>query len=118
MKSGEVILALLTDYSKTVNTIDFDSLPQKMHQLNFFIGFLQWILSYLYNCKHFVQIKIDISAFLHSLFGVPQGSIFEFILFNIYVADMSGIVNNRDYHPYPVFDKYQYHLRHMLRIVV
>ena len=45
MKSGEVILAMLKDYSKAVNAIDFNILVQKMNQLNFSIGFLQWTLS-------------------------------------------------------------------------
>ena len=42
---------MLKDYSKTVNAIDFNILVQKMNQLNFSIGFLQWTRSYftLYN---------------------------------------------------------------------
>ena len=45
---------------------------------------------YLYGRKYFV----------HSLFGVPQGSVIALILFNLYVAGMSGIVINCKYLQY------------------
>ena len=43
MKRSEVNMIVVTDYSKAFDTIDFYTLLQKMHSLNFSTGFLYWV---------------------------------------------------------------------------
>ena len=40
MKSGEVTISIFADYSKTSDTIEFDTMFSKMHKLNFSTIFL------------------------------------------------------------------------------
>ena len=92
MKSGEITIAIFADYSKAFDTIDFDILIHKLHTLNFSKPFLYWILNYLSNREHFVQINTTSSTRLLSTFGVPQGSILGPVIFNLCVADMSTVL--------------------------
>ena len=64
-----------------------------MHLLNLSICFLYWIFNYLTDTRHFVQIDSSISNILITNFGVPQGSLLGFILFNLCVADMTNILS-------------------------
>ena len=64
-----------------------------MHTLNFSKHFLYWILNYLTDRQHFVQIDSSISNILITSFGVLQGSILGPILFNLCVADMTNILS-------------------------
>ena len=96
MKASEITLAVLTDYSKAFDTIDFSVLIKKMHTLNNFKRFLYWIFYYLTDRRHFVQIDSNISTILYTNFGVPQGSILRPVLFNLCVADMKNILNGSE----------------------
>ena len=55
----KVILAIIADYFKVFDTINFDILLRKMHRLNFSTDLLHWTLSYLYNRKHFEQTNVS-----------------------------------------------------------
>ena len=92
MKSRELTFAIFEYYSK--NFVKVNILLPKMHKLNFPKDFLHWTFSYLYNRKHFVQINTDVSTFLYPWFGVPQGSILGYILFNLCAANMSDTVSD------------------------
>ena len=91
MKASEITLAVLTDYSKAFDNIDFSVLIRKMHKLNFSKRFLYWIFSYLTDRRHFLQIDSNISNILYTNFGVPQGSILGPVLINLRLADMKSI---------------------------
>ena len=95
IKSSEVTIAILTDYSKAFDTIDFSILIKEMDTLNFSKRFLYWIFNYLTDRRHFVQIDSRISNILITNLGVPQGSIRILgpILFNLCVADMTNILS-------------------------
>ena len=93
MKSSEITLAVVTDYSKAFDTIDFSVLIRKMRTLNFYKRFLYWIFSHLTDRRHFVQIDSNISNILYTNFGVLRGSILGPVLFNLCVADMKSVLN-------------------------
>ena len=92
MKQSELTMAVFTDYSKVFDTIDFFTLIQKMHSLNFSTDFLYWVFNYLTHMQYFVQIDSNCSSLLIAKYGVPQISIPCPILFNLCVADMSSIM--------------------------
>ena len=94
MKQSELTMAVFTDYSKAFDTIDFFTLIQKMHLLNFSTDFLYWVFNYLTHRQHFVQIYSNCSSLLTAKYRVSQGSILGPIFFNLYVADMSSITPN------------------------
>ena len=96
MKQSELTMAVFTDYSKAFDTIDFFTLIQKMHSLNFSTDFLYWVFNYLTHRKHFVQINSNCSSLLTAKYGVPQASILGLIFFNLCVADMSSITPNKN----------------------
>ena len=47
MKQSQLTMAVFTDYSKAFDKIDFFTLIQKMHSLNFSTDFLYWVFNYL-----------------------------------------------------------------------
>ena len=94
MKQSELTMAVFTDYSKAFDTIDFFTLIQKMHLLNFSTDFLYWVFNYLTHRQHFVQIYSNCSSLLTAKYRVSQGSILGPIFFNLCVADMSSITPN------------------------
>ena len=89
-------MAVFTDYSKAFDTIDFLTLIQKMHSLNFSTDFLYWVFNFLTHRQHFVQINSNCSSLLTAQSRVPQGSILGPILFNLCAADMSSTTPNRN----------------------
>ena len=82
MQQSELTIAVFTNYSKAFETIDFFTLIQKMHSLNFSTDFLHWVFNYLKYRQHFVQIDSNCSSLLTAKYEVPQGSILSPILFN------------------------------------
>ena len=95
MKASEITLPVFTDYSKVCDTIDISILIKKMHRLNFSKRFLYWIFSYLTERRHFVQIDALFSNTIYK-FGVPQGSILGFVLFNLCVVDLKNMLDGSE----------------------
>ena len=59
-----------------------------MHSLNISTSTLNLIASYLTDRTQYVEVNEEFSSRRAVRFGVPQGSILETILFNIYVSDL------------------------------
>ena len=88
INKGELTIAVLTDFSKAFDTVDYPTLIRKLHSINISKGTLKLIASYLTERSQYVQVDDKLSSSERINFGVPQGSILGPILFNIYVSDM------------------------------
>lgn len=93
-------MAVLADYSKAFDTVDYMVLLKKLHRLGFSKSYLLWLSSYQTGRKQFVQINDKISQEVDVSFGVPQGSILGPVLFNLYVNDSSDGLNQVTSHQY------------------
>ena len=71
------------DLSKAFDTINHELLIAKLHAYGFPIQTLEVLLSYLQERWQRVKINTTFSSWTQLLQGVPQGSIFGPMLFNI-----------------------------------
>ena len=54
MNKSEITITIFADYFKAFDTIDNNTLIQKMLTFNFCKDFLYWTMNYLTFCQHFV----------------------------------------------------------------
>ena len=86
---------LLLDLSAVLDTIDHQIL---LSSLENFLGIrstvtaLQWFRSYLLDRKQRVLVNSFSSSLLK--FGVPQGSVLESVLFDLYATPLSDFIAN------------------------
>ena len=111
MSKSEITIAIFADYSKAFDTINFNTMIQKMHSFSFSKDFLYWTMNYLTFWQHFVQIDKHFSTLLTTEFGVPQGSILGSILFNLCVVDMSQMTPESECLQYADIQHYAEHAK-------
>ena len=80
-----VTIAVLADFSKAFDTVAYQTVLSKLHGMGFSNTSLKWIISYLTERTHHVQVDDRSSEYTGVNFGVPQGSILGPIFFNLYV---------------------------------
>ena len=86
--------------SKAFDCIPQDLLIAKLNAYGFDMNTLTLLFSYLKNRKKSVRIKTNYSSFLELLSGVPQGSIPETLLFNIFLNDLFLFIKKASLHNY------------------
>ena len=87
--------AVFIDLSKAFDTINHEILAYKLNNYGIRGKNLQLLKSYLTNRSNYVQIgpsKSQPKTFLH---GVPQGSSLGPLLFNIFINDISKVIEHR-----------------------
>ena len=88
------MLALL-DFSSAFDTIDHTILVHCLHtDFGFTDTVLQWFSSYLTDRSHCISLSNHCSAFAPVYSGVPLGSVFGPILFNMYIKPLSAIIDS------------------------
>ena len=88
--------ALLTDLSKASDCMTHDLLIAKSHALNFDMNEFNLICDYLTGRKQRVKINSSFSLYLDIVQRVPQGSISEPLLFNLFLYDLFLFVEEAD----------------------
>ena len=88
--------AVLTNLSKTFDCLPHELIISKLNSYGFNLTALNLIHNYLTKRKQRTKINHSHSSWEDILFGVPQGSILDPILFNIFLSDFFLIVENID----------------------
>ena len=97
---NKIFGTVLLDLSKAFDCIPQDLLIAKLNAYGFDMNTLTLLFSYLKNRKESVRIKTNYSSFLELLSGVPQGSIPETLLFNIFLNDLFLFIKKASLHNY------------------
>ena len=92
---NESVCALFMDLSKAFDTINQDLLLAKLKAYGFSKDTLTLICSYLKNRKQKVAINNSASTTHTVISGVPQGSIDDPLLFNLFINDLVLFIEYR-----------------------
>ena len=100
LDNKKVIAALSMDLSKTFDCLQHYLIKAKLHAYGFEMQALKLIYSYLSNRFQSVRVKDTYSSANKVKSGVPQGSLFGVILFNIQFNDIFDIIDQAELYNY------------------
>ena len=88
LDKGEYVGVIFMDLSKAFDTINHDLLLAKLKAYGFSHNALAFMLSYLKNRSHRVNINSNFSTWEEIIAGTLQGSLLGPLLFNIFINDI------------------------------
>ena len=88
LDKGEYVGVIFMDLSKAFDTINHDLLLAKLKAYGFSHNALAFMLSYLKNRSHRVNINSNFSTWEEIIAGALQGSLLGPLLFNIFINDI------------------------------
>ena len=115
LSQGEATALVLLDLSAAFDTIDHSTLLCCL--LDWFgVGgsALKWFSSYVTECYQSVKIGSTLSKLQKLLFGVPQGSVLDPVLFSLYTSPLSTLIGKHKgvFHFYADDTQLYVHLSH------
>ena len=90
-------IAVYLDIANAFDTINFNTVLQKLARFGFDEKFLNFVASYLVNRQQRVKIADSYSAFSEISSGGPKGSIFAVFLFSVYINDLPDQLINKTF---------------------
>ena len=96
VNNSKMFGALLTDLQKAFDCLDHEFLTAKLNAYGFSLTALKTAHNYLSNRKQRKKINPSPSSLLEIVFGVPQGLILGLLLFNIFLIDLSFLIEDTD----------------------
>jgi hypothetical protein len=88
LKKNQYVAAVLMDLSKAFDCLPHDILLDKLSVYGMSTDSVSLLESYLSNRKQQIKINGILSSWSDIQKGVPQGSILESLLFNVFINDI------------------------------
>ena len=96
----QMFRAFLTDLSKAFDCLSHELIIAKLNGYGFSLSALKLIHNYISKRQQRNKINQSDSTWKDIIFGVPQGSIFCPILFNIFISDLFLVVKDLNFASY------------------